>query len=94
MLDQYRTWDVINYLDSPSDAYLYLEAAAEDDDGEGEEIRFAWEDIKRAHKAGKIVINLEMTGEELYETLGKHGIYERTIPKILYALGLTVPVAD
>ncbi len=94
MLEKYRTWDVINYLDSPRDAYLYLEAAAEDDDGEGDEIRFAWEDVKRAHKAGKIAINLEMTSEELYETLRKHGIHESAIPQIVIALEMTAPISD
>ena len=89
-----RTWDVINYLDSPGDVYLYLEAAAEDDDGEGEEIRFAWEDVKRAYKAGRIVINLEMTSEELCKTLVKHGIYESAIPKIVSALGMTAPISE
>ena len=89
-----RSWDVINYLDSPRDAYLYLEAAAEDDDGEGDEIRFAWEDVKRAYKAGRIVINPEMTGEELCKTLVEHGIYESAIPKIVNALGMTTPISD
>ena len=89
-----RIWDVINYLDSPRDAYLYLEAAAEDDDGEGDEIRFAWEDVKRAHKAGMIVINLEMTSEELCKALVEHGIYESAIPKIVSALEMTAPISE
>ena len=94
MPEKYRVWDVINYLDSPRDAYLYLEAAAEDDDGEGDEIRFAWEDVKRACKAGKVVINLEMTSEELHKTLEKYGIYESAIPKIVSALEMTAPISD
>ena len=36
----------------------------------------------------------QRTGEQFSEELRKHGIYERTIPRILQALGLTVPVAD
>ena len=94
MPEKYRVWDVINYLDSQRDAYLYLEAAAEDDDSEGDEIRFAWEDVKRAYRAGRIVINLEMTGEELCKTLVKHGIYESAIPKIVSALGMTAPISE
>ena len=94
MPERYRNWDVVNYLDSSRDAYLYLEAAAEDDDGEGNEIRVAWEDVKRAYKVGKIVINLEMTSEELSKTLENHGIYNSAIPKIVSALRMTAPISD
>ena len=89
-----RPWDVTNYLDSPKDAYLFLEAAAEDDAGDGIQIRNAWSHIERAHEEGKVSIYLAMTGEQFSEELRKHGIYERTIPRILQALGHTVPVAD
>ena len=94
MSRNYRIWDVINYLDTPKRAFLYLEAAAEDDDGEGDEIRFAWEDVKRAYQAGKIVINLEMTSEELRKALRKHGVYESAIPKIVSALRVTASISD
>ena len=94
MAENDRLWDVTNYLDSPRDAYLFLEAAAEDDEGDGIQIRNAWSHIERAHGKGKVSIYLAMTGEELSEQLRKHGIYERTIPKILQALGLSVPVVE
>ena len=89
-----RPWDVTNYLDSPRDAYLLLEAAAEDDMGDGAQIRNAWSHIERAQKESKVFIFPAMTGEQLAKEMRKHGIYERAIPKILHALGLTVPVAD
>ena len=48
MPEEDRAWDVINYLHSPKDAYLFLEAAAEDDEGDGIEIRNAWSHIARS----------------------------------------------
>ncbi len=94
MAEKDRPWDVTNYLDSPTDAYLFLEAAAEDDTGDGIQIRNAWSHIERAHKEGKVYVEPPMTGDQLSEELRNHGIYERAIPKILRALGLSVPVAD
>ena len=89
-----RPWDVTNYLESPKDAYLFLEAAAEGDEGDGIQIRNAWDHIERAHREGKVSINLEMTSEEFCRTLREHGIYESEIPKIVRALGMTVTIPD
>ena len=94
MAENDRPWDVTNYLDSPKDAYLFLEAAAEDDMGDGAQIRNAWSHIERAHREGKVSFLPAMTGVQLYKELRKHGIYKPAIPKILQALGLAVPVAD
>ena len=94
MAENDRLWDVTNYLDSPKDAYLFLEAAAEDDEGDGAQIRNAWYQIERAQREGKVSIDLAMTGEQFRKELQKHCIYQRAIPKILHALGLSVAVAD
>ena len=94
MAENDRVWDVTNYLNSPKDAYLFLEAAAEDDEGDGVQIRNAWSHIERAHGEGKISIYPAMTGAQFSKELRKHGVYEQAIPRILHALGLTVPVVD
>ncbi len=94
MPEKDRVWDVVNYLDSPRDAFLYLEAAAEEDAGDGVEIRIAWGHVERAHKAGKISIDLEMTSEELCNSLRKHEIYESEIPKIISALETKAHIVD
>ena len=93
MPEKYRIWDVINYFKSPEDAWLYLEAAAEEDEGDGELIRRAWSDIERAHNAGKVSIELTVSGKNLCQTLLEHGVYEWTIPKIVKALGTSSPTA-
>ena len=94
MSEKERKWDVVNYLHSPKDAFLYLEAASEEDAGDGIEIRIAWAHVELAHREGKITIDLEMTSEEFCRTLREHGIYESEIPKIVGALGMRVRIAD
>ena len=94
MAENDRLWDVSNYLDSLKDAYLFLEAAAEDDMGDGAQIRNAWSHIERAHREGKVSIDPSMTGSQFSKELRKHGIYESAIPKIISALGMTAPISD
>ena len=94
MAEDDRPWDVTNYLNSPKDAYLFLEAAAADDECDGVQICNAWSHIERAQREGKISICQAMTGAQFSKELQKHGVYERAIPRILDALGLAMPVAD
>ncbi len=94
MAENDRLWNVTNYLDSPKDAYLFLEAAAEDDTGDGAQIRNAWSHIERALTEGKVSIKQSMTGKEMSDELRNHGVYEWAISRILQALGLAEPVAD
>ena len=94
MPEEYRAWDVINYLHSPKDAHLFLEAAADDDEGDGIEIRNAWSHLVRAHGEGKVSMELTITGERLCKELRKHGVYDCAIPIIIHALGLSASVAD
>ena len=90
----FREWDVINYLDTPADALFYLEAAADEDDGDGDFIRLVWSDVVRAHKMGKFPINIAMDGAEMAQTLRQHGINESAIAKITEALAMNTTVAE
>ena len=90
----FREWDVINYLDTPADAFFYLAAAADEDDGDGDFIRLVWSDVARAHKMGKFPINIAMDGAEMAQTLRQHGIGESAIAKISEALAMNTPVAE
>ena len=94
MAEKDRLWDVTNYLDSPKDTYLFLEAAAEDDSGDGAQIRNAWCHIERACREGMVSIDMAMTGEQFCKELQKHGIYKSAIPRILHALNYAMPVSD
>lgn len=50
MAERYTTWDPADYIESEEDAKLYLEAAADEDPGDGSLIRDALNDIARAPK--------------------------------------------
>ncbi len=94
MPEKYTLWDVTEFLDTEKRVCLYLEAAAEEDEGDGELIRRAWSDIERAHNSGKNSINIAMNRNELCKALQNHGIYDNAIPKIVSALEMSVPIAE
>ena len=90
----FSVWDVVDYLDTPADAFFYLEAAAEEDDGDGDFIRLAWGDVGRAHGMGKFAINVAMDGGEMARTLRGYGVGESAIAKIMAALAMDAPVVE
>ena len=54
MTETFTRWDVTDHLRTEEDARLYLEAAAEEDLGDGRLIRAALSDIARARNMSQL----------------------------------------
>ncbi len=89
MPETYSRWDAANYIDTPEDAGLFLEAAIDEDPGDGSIIRAALSAIARAQNMSALarVAGLDRSG--LYKALSEDGNPSlATIIKIVRALGL------
>ena len=73
MAETFTRWDVVDYLHSWEDARLYLEAAADDDSGDGRLIQAALNNIARAHRLGRLGDGAGMMDDALCEELSKKG---------------------
>ena len=73
MAETFTRWDVVDYLHSWEDARSYLEAAAEEDCGDGRLIHAALNDIARAHRMGRLGSGAGMMDDALCEELVENG---------------------
>jgi probable addiction module antidote protein len=95
MTETFTRWDVTDHLRTEEDARLYLEAAAEEDLGDGRLIRAALSDIARARNMSQLAREIGMTREGLSKTLSEDGNPSFTvISKIIRALGMRLRVAS
>ena len=95
MTETFTRWDVTDHLRTEEDARLYLEAAFEDDLGDGRLIRAALNDIARAGNMSQLAREIGMTREGLYKALSEDGNPSfTTISKIIRALGMRLRVAS
>ena len=89
MAEIYTKWDVTDYLRTKEDACLYLEAAAEEDPGDGSLIRAALNDIVRAQNMSRLALEAGITRKGLYKALSEDGNPSfATVMKVTRALGL------
>ena len=95
MTETFTRWDVTDHLRTEEDARLYLEAAFEEDLGDGRLIRAALSDIARARNMSQLAREVGMTREGLYKALSENGNPNfTTMMKIIHALGMRLRVAS
>ena len=95
MTETFTRWDVTDHLHTAEDARLYLEAAFEEDLGDGRLIRAALSDIARASNMSQLARQVGMSREGLYKALSENGNPNfNTMMKIISALGMRLRVAS
>lgn len=95
MIETLTRWNVTDHLGTEEDARLYLEAAFEEDLGDGRLIRAALRDIVRGRDVRELAQEIGMTSEGLSETLSEDGDPSfGTVVKIVGALGMRLSVAS
>ena len=95
MTEIFTRWDVADHLRTEEDARFYLEAAFEEDLGDGRLIGAALSDIARGRNMSELAREIGMTREGLYKALSEDGNASfSTISKIIRALGMRLRVAS
>lgn len=93
MVEKYRKWDVVNYLNSVRDACGYLEACLEEAPEDGDFLREVLSDIARANKAGKFDVEPGNSHEELLRALADTGLLSPdSVKQITAAIQLQPPI--
>ncbi len=88
-----KPWDVVDYLKTPEDELLYLEAACED--GEPSLIVAAIGDIARARGMTKTAHDAGLTRDALYKAFRPEGGGNptlQTLTSVLKALGYRISI--
>ena len=94
MTETFTRWDAADHLRCAEDARLYLEAAFEEDLGDGRLIRAGLSDIARARNMSQLAREVGMTREGLYKALSENGNPNfNAMMKIIRALGMRLRVA-
>ena len=89
--EKYTPWDVADYLETEEDILLYLEAASEEDPGDGSIIRMALRDVTRALNMSGLARRVGMSRAGLYKTLSPDGNPSfATIMRLTRALGVQI----
>lgn len=90
MAETYTKWDVTEHLRTREDVCFYLEAAAEEDPGDGSLIRAALSDVARAQNMSRLaLLDAGITRKGLYKALSEDGNPSfATVMKVTRALGL------
>lgn len=89
MADTYTKWDISEHLRTREDACFYLEAAAEEDPGDGSLIRAALNDIAQAQDMNRLALDTDITQKRLYKALVEdENPSFSTVMKVTRALGL------
>ena len=93
MPETFTRWDAVNQLRTPEDARYYLEAAADDDPGDGTLIRAALSDIARAHNMSRLALDAGISRKGLYKALSEDGNPSfSTVMRITRALGMRLRI--
>ena len=93
MPETFTRWDVTDYLRTEEDIRYYLEAAADEDPGDGSLIRAALNDIARAQNMSQLAREVGMTREGLYKALSEKGNPTfATVLRITRALGMQLRI--
>ena len=89
MPEKLTEFDAAEFINTEERARLYLEAAAEEDPGDGSLIRAALNDIARAQNMSRLARNAHLDRAGLYKALSEDGNPSfTTVMKITRALGL------
>ncbi len=95
MTATFTRWDVADHLLTEEDARLYLQAAFEDDLGDGRLVVAALGDVVRARKVSKLARAAELSREGLHKALSATGNPSfATLLKIIRALGMRLRVVS
>ncbi len=93
MPETFTRWDVTDYLRTEEDIRYYLEAAVDEDPGDGSLIRAALNDIARAQNMSQLAREVGMTREGLYKALSEKGNPSfATVLRITRALGMQLRI--
>ena len=93
MIETFTRWNVTAHLHTEEDALLYLEAAFEEDLGDGRLICAALSDIARARDMSQLAREIGMTREGLYKALSENGGPSfGTVLKMIRVLGMRLGV--
>ena len=94
MTKTFTRWDVTAQMHTEEDARLYLEAAFEEDLGDGRLIRAALGDIVGASDMSAVAQEIGITSEGLSEALSENGeLSFGTVLKMIRVLGMRLCVA-
>jgi probable addiction module antidote protein len=89
MTESFSRYDAAEYLKTPEDMGLYLEACLEEDPGDGSLVRLALGDIAKAKGMTQLAKITGISREGLYKALSQDGNPEfSTIMKVTRALGI------
>lgn len=89
MPEKLTEFDAVEYINTEERARLYLEAAADEDPGDGSLIRAALNDIARAQNMSRLARDAKLDRAGLYKALSEDGNPSfATVMKITRALGL------
>ena len=89
MSQKLTEFDAADYINTEERARLYLEAAADEDPGDGSLIRAALSDIARAQNMSRLARDAKLDRAGLYKALSDDGNPSfATVMKITRALGL------
>lgn len=89
MPEKLTEFDAVEYINTEERARLYLEAAADEDPGDGSLIRAALNDIARAQNMSRLARDANLDRAGLYKALSEGGNPSfATVMKITRALGL------
>ena len=87
-------WDAVDHLRSTDDVCLYLEAAVEEDPGDGSLIHAALVNIARADSIGNPAGVIGLAGGELRDALSEPGgLTLATFMRVASALGMRMRLA-
>lgn len=87
--EEFKPYDVAEYLETPEDMAGYLDACLKEDAGDGVLVRKALGNIARAYGMTQIARDTGLGRESLYQALSSNGNPEfATIMKVIKALGL------
>ncbi len=89
-----KRWDVAEQLNTEEEMQLYLEACAEEDDGDGVMIRHALANIARAKNMSVLAKKTGVSRKGLYKALSEDGNPSfALILKLTRALGLRLTIS-
>ena len=93
MPESFTRWDAVDQLRTKEDARYYLEAAANEDPGDGSLIRAALSDIARAHNMSRLALDTGLSRKGLYKALSEDGNPSfTTVMRITRALGMRLRI--
>ena len=93
MAETLTPWDAADYIETSEDARLYLEAAIDEDPGDGSLIRAALGSIARSRNISALAQDAGLNRGNLYKALSDEGNPSfSTVLKITRVLGLKLRV--